>query len=217
MSKKASLSFSRPRNNAPSAFSLVEVVLAIGVFAITIVTVLGLLTPLAREVREIRDRQAASKTTGAIDQELNRLGYEAFVDVNTFTLEREVVDMVVRYDGSLATINPDTPGLEGADSDEAFRANRREIPAQNQYFLARAETFPDGSLAFREAPDPDAHVAFRVTVVWPFRDPGFSDREFPELPGDDRDDPGRAIQDWADENRLSTFTYNTAIVIGQNR
>ena len=200
MSKKASLSFSRPRNKAPSAFSLVEVVLAIGVFAITIVTVLGLLTPLAREVREIRDRQAASKTTGAIDQELNRLGYEFFVNMGSFDLEQEVVDMVVRYDGSLAT------ALQPASAAN----NPRTIPDENQYFLARAETFPDGSnLAFQGAPNPDAHVAFRVTVVWPFRDPGFPNRGLPPL--------NDTIQDWADENRLSTFTYNTAIVIGQNR
>jgi len=179
------------------AFSLIEVVLAIGILGVTLITVLALMTPLAREIREIEDRKRAMLTSTAVDLELSRLGYTYFVDTSNFQLrgDRRRINLVVRNDAGLASVVPVPTGLANA------------LPPEEQYFLARVEVFPDDSeLAFEEG---DAHVALRVTMIWPFRDPGLPDRAFP---GADVTD----IQGWVDDNNLSSLSYNTAVVVGQD-
>lgn len=182
---------------AGRGFSLIEVVLAIGILGVTLITVLALMTPLAREIREIEDRKRAMLTSTAVDLELSRLGYTYFVDTSTFQLrpDRRRINLVVRNDAGLASIAPVPAELAGA------------LPPVEQYFLARVEVFPDDSeLGFEQG---DAHVALRVTMIWPFRDPGLADRPFPAAEVTD-------IRQWADDNNLSHLSYNTALVVGQN-
>jgi type II secretory pathway pseudopilin PulG len=48
------------------AFSLIEVVVAVGIFAVSIVAVIGLLGPASKSVAEIRDTDDATRVVGSI-------------------------------------------------------------------------------------------------------------------------------------------------------
>jgi type II secretory pathway pseudopilin PulG len=67
--KRAAFTLSRPA----AGFSLVEVVVAVGICALAIVTVLGLLTPAGQSVREIGELDDARRVVGAIQAELQRV------------------------------------------------------------------------------------------------------------------------------------------------
>lgn len=56
-----------------SAFSLVEVVIAVGIFAISIVAVIGLLGPTNKSVADVRDTDDATRVVGALQAELQRI------------------------------------------------------------------------------------------------------------------------------------------------
>jgi type II secretory pathway pseudopilin PulG len=55
------------------AFSLVEVVVAVGIFAISIVAVIGLLAPVNKNITGVRDTDDASRVVSAIQAELQRV------------------------------------------------------------------------------------------------------------------------------------------------
>ena len=56
-----------------SAFSLVEVVVAVGIFALAIVGVIGLLSPTTKAVSEVSDNDAATRVVGIVQTELQAL------------------------------------------------------------------------------------------------------------------------------------------------
>lgn len=60
-----------------SGFSLVEVVVAVGLFAFAIVGVLGLLSPTGRAIADVTDNDAASRAISAIQDGLQRAGWAA--------------------------------------------------------------------------------------------------------------------------------------------
>ncbi len=68
------------------AFSLIEVVLAAGVFAVTIVAVLGLYAPLSQSVSEMSDTDDASRLMNAVNSELSRLDFDDVEDYDGETL-----------------------------------------------------------------------------------------------------------------------------------
>lgn len=55
------------------AFSLVEVVVAVGIFALAIVGVIGLLSPTTKAVTEVSDNDAASRVVNIVQSELQAL------------------------------------------------------------------------------------------------------------------------------------------------
>jgi uncharacterized protein (TIGR02598 family) len=59
------------------AFSLVEVVVAVGIFALAIVGVIGLLSPTNKAVADVADSDAASCAISAIQAGLQQAGFEA--------------------------------------------------------------------------------------------------------------------------------------------
>jgi len=174
-----------------SGFTLVEVILAIGVFSLTIVAVIGLLGPIAQQVRDLQDTKVANTLPAPIREELNRIGFQYFVDdaftttenLPTFLFGTEDGARVIGYDGTL-----EAPGSvilrDGVAPDE--------IPSAEQYFGIEIEApDPGGNLSYNAG---DAYVAFRVEISWPNRLP---DGSFVEP-----------------ENR-QTFEYFTAVVVGE--
>jgi type II secretory pathway pseudopilin PulG len=104
---KTSLPDSRRRSPVPLAlangFSIIEVVLAVGIFAIAITMVIAMMASSARTQTEIVDRGTASRLAEAINIKLAILGYDA-VQGNS----------VKGYPGLLfpANQNPDSPGID---------------------------------------------------------------------------------------------------------
>lgn len=58
-------------------FSLVEVVVAVGIFALAIVGVIGLLSPTNKAVADVADSDAASRAISAIQTGLQQAGFTA--------------------------------------------------------------------------------------------------------------------------------------------
>ncbi len=57
------------------AFSLVEVVVAVGIFALAIVGVIGLLSPTSKAVADVSDSDSASRAISAIQSGLQQAGF----------------------------------------------------------------------------------------------------------------------------------------------
>lgn len=170
---------------------MVEVILAIGVFALTIVAVIGLLGPIAQQVRDLQDTKVANSLPAPIREELNRLGFTYFVNDTFDDTRRLPAFLVGTEDGSrVVAIAGDfeTPGSPIAVEGSAPPA----IDPDDQYFAIQVfEPEAGSNLSYN---DGDAHVAFRVEISWPNRLPG-----------------GAFVQP---EDRR-TFEYHTAIVVGE--
>jgi len=171
-------------------FSLVEVILAIGVFALTIVAVIGLLGPIAQQVRDLQDTKVANSLPAPIREELNRIGFTYFVN-DTFTDTQNLPTVlfgtedgarVVGYTGDLenpgAVITRDGQAPAGIDQDDRYFGIELTVPGST-------------NLQYNAG---DAHVAFKVEISWPVYLPGGAFVE----PEDRR-----------------TFEYYTAIVVGE--
>lgn len=66
-----------------NAFSLVEVVVAVGIFAIAVISVLGLLAPINQSIADVGDGDDASRVSHIILAELQRQGFtkvRAFIE-----------------------------------------------------------------------------------------------------------------------------------------
>ena len=62
----------------PRAFSLIEIVVAIGIFAIGFVAVLALLTPIAKSVAGVSESEAAARTADAVIARVSALAAKDF-------------------------------------------------------------------------------------------------------------------------------------------
>ena len=61
--------------NRRSGFSLIEVVVAVGIFAVGIVGVIGLFAPTTKNVAAVADSDASTQVVGAIQQYLKDQGF----------------------------------------------------------------------------------------------------------------------------------------------
>lgn len=143
---------------AGRGFSLVEVVLALGVLAVTMVAVAGLLGSMGAEVRSVRDRRVATQLPSPLREEMNRLGFAAFVEVANGA-SRAVRDFPAVYyapaDGGRVVVAGAAGGPEG-------------LPGEERYYRLWLADPEATALRFVEG---DAHRVFAVTVEWPYRLP----------------------------------------------
>ena len=152
----------RARGALNRAFSLIEVIIAVGLFATSVTVIIALLPSLARQSRESADLLAAQRLPDALKVELSRLGAAGFV-----TLAGQVPVMSGPLDGGLAFV---------ADHDAA-RLHSRDyqppatglLPEPERYFLVECWRFPEEPLRFDSQ---KAFLALTVRVSWPYRVPG---------------------------------------------
>jgi uncharacterized protein (TIGR02598 family) len=74
-----------PGKRASKAFSLIEVVVAVGIFALTIVGVIGLISPTNKAVADVADNDSASRAISAIQAGLQQAGFatiKSYLDNN---------------------------------------------------------------------------------------------------------------------------------------
>lgn len=160
------------------AFSLLEVVLAIGVFAIALIPVLGLLPGLARQGAASGDALVAGRLPDAVRVELRRLAAGGFDATAT---------SIPMMDASLAPGFPLVATRDGSRLQALGLPPPGEAPiiGEEQYFLVECWRFPNEPLSF--APD-RAVLAVQVRVSWPYRQRGlgvpvaFRDREILMFP-----------------------------------
>lgn len=154
----------RSRQFPIGGFSLVEVILAVGLFATAVTVILALLSPLSRQAAASADALTALRLPDAIRAELQRLAATGGFDA----LAGQARPMAAPLPATLAL---------GATRDAARVQSLNYLPppvadqiaAGEQFFLIEAWTFNQASLAF----DPGGTVlALHVRVSWPHFTPG---------------------------------------------
>lgn len=153
----------KPRLHA-RAFSLVEVIIAAGLFAVSVTVVLALLPALARQGGEAHDSLAAQRLADALKAELTRVGGSGFD-----ALAAQVPVMS----------GPPGSGLKFVANREATRLHSTDyqppasghLATNEQYFLLECWRFPDEPLSFAAS---KGFLAAMVRVSWPYRLPGSS-------------------------------------------
>jgi len=150
--------------NRPSirAFSLVEVIIAVGLFAASVTAVIALLPAVTRQGAVTTDTLAAQRLPEALKVELSRLAAMGFD-----SLAGQVPVMS----------QPMGAGLAFVATRDAAQLHARDylppvtglIPEPEQYFLIECGRFPDEPLRY----DAQKHsLALAVRVSWPYRLPG---------------------------------------------
>jgi len=143
-------------------FSLIEVVIAVGIFAIGIAVVLALLPSLVRQGAESGDRLVAQRLPDAVQAELSRLSAAGFD-----ALAAEAPVMGTPLDNGLVLV-ASRDGARVQSRDYRPPASGR-LADTDQYFLVECWRFPDGALRYDGA---QSSLALAVRVSWPYRVPG---------------------------------------------
>ncbi|MBL9216855.1 MAG: hypothetical protein JNG82_00070 [Opitutaceae bacterium] len=143
------------------AFSLIEVVIAVGLFAGSIVVIIGLLGTLSRQAADSADVLTAQRLPAAVRVELARLAGNGFDG-----LAAQIPVMAAPLDHGFALV-ADREAAEVQSPNVTPPAAL--IPADAQYFLVECWRFPAEPLAFTGA---KAFLALHVRVSWPYRVPG---------------------------------------------
>lgn len=145
------------------AFSLIEVVIAVGLFAGSIVVIIGLLGTLSRQASDSADVLAAQRLPEAVRVELTRLAGSGFDG-----LAAQIPVMAAPLDNGFALV-ADREAAE-VQSPNVLPPTAL-IPADAQYFLVECWRFPVEPLAFTGS---KAFLALHVRVSWPYRVPGIA-------------------------------------------
>jgi type II secretory pathway pseudopilin PulG len=158
------------------AFSLVEVVLAVGVFAASIVAILALLQPGQKRVEDQFEGATARSLVETIQAELERIGFSAAADVS---MAINPIVLVATADGSRICVlsDPDAGGPIVAQAD-----NQLDDPAlpgmaeRDRYFLVQVFRHADAldlpvCGAGGETGEFSGFLALRAEVRWPFHQP----------------------------------------------
>ena len=146
----------------PHAFSLIEVIIAVALFAASVTVVIAMLPALTRSGAITRDTLAAQRLPDALKVELSRLaasGFDALAGQTPVlsSASGNGLTFVASRDGARLHARDYLPPATG------------QIPDEEQYFLVECWRFPDEPLRF----DAQKHfLALVVRVSWPYRLPG---------------------------------------------
>ena len=140
---------------AKNAFSLVEVVVAVGIFALAIVGVIGLLSPTNKAVADVADSDAASRAISAIQSGLQQSG---FTLVKSKLTTGAATPQYVFY----ASKSGDKVGLAYGQTGSPFASLAEQF---FEFALIRNETLSPSSPA--TADDSAGFLAFTISLRWP--------------------------------------------------
>jgi type II secretory pathway pseudopilin PulG len=139
------------------SFSLVEVVIALAVFALSISVILALLLPLSRLGAQSADRLVAQRLADALQAELARLAAAETFDA----LALEVPLLMTPGSGLAFVATRDGSQLH---SRHYLPPASARIAAAEQYFLLECWRFPEAPLRFEAG---QSVLALAVRVSWP--------------------------------------------------
>jgi len=145
---------------ASRAFSLIEVVIAVAVFAGAIVAILGLLGPLMQNTREVLDSATAARLADSVDAELERLVRDpnfGFEWVEEQTSGEDFIELFGLQDGSYIVV-------ADAAKNDPVTGKPRGILARDRYFriVIRQLDAPASS---------DTFLALSIRAEWPYAVP----------------------------------------------
>jgi prepilin-type N-terminal cleavage/methylation domain-containing protein len=152
-----------PASGQRAGFSLLEVVVATGIFAVAVTVLLALLPSLMRQSTEAADLLAAQRLPDSLHIELQRLaaadfdGLATTVPVMTTPLADGLLFVAARDGGRLQSVNYRPP------------AAGQQLPPDQRHFAIEAWRFNQGTLA-TDATAPVLVVWVRIS--WPYSSPG---------------------------------------------
>jgi type II secretory pathway pseudopilin PulG len=146
------------------AFSLIEVVLAVGVFAFVAVAVIGMLSPITRSVSDVAETDDATKVVSALQTglqaEVRRVGWTNFATYLTGSTE-----LYASRDGTSVGLGSDT-----AVWDQDNPANGVQAEENGRKFFAISLT--RNTVLSPSAGDGNSgFLAFNVRLAWPAYQP----------------------------------------------
>ncbi|HVU25315.1 MAG TPA: prepilin-type N-terminal cleavage/methylation domain-containing protein [Opitutus sp.] len=139
---------------ARHGFSLVEVVIAVGVLAVAIVGIIALLPATTRQMVDASDSLAAQRLPAAIETELKRLEGGGLLGA---------VAALIKSQGATSTLTMVAP----RDGREVREIGTSTLDPVDQYFAIELWQFPTGSSAVYDG-STGAVLAAQVRVSWPF-------------------------------------------------
>ncbi len=146
------------------AFSLMEVIIAAGLFGSAVTVIIALLPALARQGGESVDSLSAQRVPDALRSELVRLSGPG-IDA----LAAQVPEMSGTLAAGLALVAD--RGVARLHSQDYLSPVTGQLPVDERYFLIECWRFPDEPLRFSA---PKGFLALMVRVSWPHRLPGAS-------------------------------------------
>lgn len=154
----------RSRQFPTPGFSLVEVIIAVGIFAAAVTVILALLSPLSRQAATSANTLTALRLPDGILTELRRLATTGGFDA----LAGQARPMTAPLPATLALVaSRDATRVQSLSYLPPSGAD--PIALGEQFFLIEAWTFSQAPLAF----DPGGTVlALHVQVSWPYFTPG---------------------------------------------
>jgi hypothetical protein len=149
-------------------FSLVEVVVAIGLSALAMIACLGMIAATARSGSEIGDAQVVGRLAGSIQDELERLQTELGLDGLAAAVPAAgspaPLQLVATRDGSRALCAGGPMGAADRPLDDPALPG---IARRDRYFLIELTQSPD-----LPAVPESGFVAVNALVTWPYCLPG---------------------------------------------
>ena len=147
---------------AMSGFSLLEVIVAAGIFAGSVTLGIALLAGLVRQAGEIDARLTARRLPDAIAGELQRLaagGFDAFAS--------QVPELGNPLGAGLALV----AGIDGTEVQSvSYRpATGPRLRVTDQYYLVECWRYPAEPLRFESG---QGSLALHVRISWPYHIPG---------------------------------------------
>jgi type II secretory pathway pseudopilin PulG len=162
-----------PKNNI-KAFSLIEVVVAVGIFAIAIVSVIGLLVPISNSVVDVRDGDYAARLVTLAQSHIQRLPYDYVKNyLNNVPAEGSAETLYASMDGSKF----------GPASDAKIwnpQGNLTELQ-QNALRFFKIQLTRNDALSPKSNDDAAGYLAFNMTVTWTVYNPNGQGVATPQL------------------------------------
>lgn len=146
-------------------FSLIEVLLAIGVFAFTILAVIAMLGSSSQATAEVLNSVNAGQISDAIRTELENYGYDALVSDTSGTGPLRLygskdADRVVLINNAGNDPEDDPPGMYPRDRFFLIEIERLGVPNEDSFAHKLADDWPFA-----------AQLALSVRVYWPYNIP----------------------------------------------
>ncbi|MEX2381214.1 MAG: hypothetical protein WD490_02430 [Opitutales bacterium] len=190
------MTYKKKTTRSAEAFSLVEVVLATALFALTIVAVIGLLGPSSKAVSHVLETNVATRLADGVNAELQRV---STVGANGFN------NMVVQPTGAgrgivlYATRDGETVVL-GRFADEIDPVTSQpRIAERNRYYKIEVRQLEGETLAYRSGAP---YINLSVRVIWPHRIPSGPQSANPAM------DPSTEVE----PSKQSLAAFNTTIL-----
>jgi uncharacterized protein (TIGR02598 family) len=141
-----------------AGFSLVEVVVSLGIFVIAVVAVIGLLAPINQSISDVRDEDDAGRVAQIIQSELQKVPFasvQGFIDNPALKLYANRSGTIVALDTDTAKWDTDQSGVVTADENAA---KFFEVSLSENAILS-----PGGKAAGYDG----GFLAFSILIRWP--------------------------------------------------